>query len=144
MEKLVSKFSVIVVIIALIVLIARGDFFTLSLPILIGQALAVALMVSARMAFRKQRFNMTAEPADGPLVRHGPYKYIRHPMYTGMSLLIWFAILGHWSILNGVIGAAVLIIIILRIPVEEKILKAHYPEYAEYQKQSKRIIPFVY
>jgi len=144
MDRYITKYGVIIVIIGLLALIIQGDLFSLSPIILAGQALAVALMVSARFAFRNQRFNMAADPADGPLVRHGPYKYIRHPMYTGMLLLIWFAVLGHWSILNGIIGVAVLATIILRIPVEEKLLSDHYPEYADYQKQSKRIIPFVY
>ena len=138
------KYAVVVVILAILILIIRGDFFSSSPLIIAGQVAAVIIAFSARAAFRKQQFRTVAEPGDGPLVRNGPYRLIRHPMYASVLLLIWVSILGHWSVVNGIIGAVVMVIILMRIPIEEQLLRERYPDYPEYARQTKRIIPFLY
>ncbi|MFF3001723.1 methyltransferase family protein [Kitasatospora sp. NPDC057940] len=80
------------------------------------------------------------------VVRSGPYRQIRHPGYAG-SLLVWtgYALgLGSWP-------AALLVPALLlgaygwRIAAEERLLLAAFgPEYAEYRRTSKRLVPFVY
>jgi len=132
------------VILALLALIVRGAFFSSRPLVIAGQALAVVLLIAARVAFESQKFNVTADPADGPLVRRGPYRLIRHPMYAGALLLIWAGIAGHWSMVNAVIGAVVLTVIALRIDMEERLLISRYPDYVEYRKHTRRIIPFIY
>lgn len=78
------------------------------------------------------------------LIQTGPYKISRHPQYTG-AIAAYFGtaiVTGHifgfiWSILLtlGLVWKAKL---------EEKILAQKFPEYPEYRKGVKMIIPFVF
>lgn len=80
-----------------------------------------------------------------PIVREGPYRYIRHPSYTGAFLTLtgiglaiqsWGAVLILMLIFGLVYG--------YRILVEEKALMTHVgEEYIAYMKKTKMLIPFV-
>ena len=144
MKTFIEKYAVIVVILAIIILIWRGEFFSSSPLVILGQLAAVVLAVSGRIAFRKQQISVTAHPSDGPLVRSGPYRFIRHPMYAGVLLLIWVSILGHLSLVGILIGLIVLTNIVLRVEAEESLLKSRYSEYADYMRQTKKLVPFLY
>jgi protein-S-isoprenylcysteine O-methyltransferase len=82
---------------------------------------------------------------DHKLIQNGPYKYIRHPSYTG-SLLVFIGIgcgLGNW------IGLAVMLILplitfLLRARVEENVLVSSFgKDYLAYMKQTSMFIPFI-
>ena len=82
---------------------------------------------------------------DQKVIEKGPYKYVRHPSYTG-ALMIF---IGLGLALQS--GAAVLTLIVLfiiaygfRIYVEEKALISELGEpYLDYKKRTKRLIPYV-
>ncbi|HEY0682702.1 MAG TPA: isoprenylcysteine carboxylmethyltransferase family protein [Steroidobacter sp.] len=75
----------------------------------------------------------------------GPYRFVRHPSYTGVLLeFLGFALfIGNaWSMLLLV---PVAIVFSYRIRVEERALEQGLGEaYASYQRRTKRLIPFVY
>jgi protein-S-isoprenylcysteine O-methyltransferase len=80
------------------------------------------------------------------LVQAGPYRYIRHPSYTG-ALVTEFGIglaLGNWaSILALVVSAA--IAYAYRIAIEEAALLAALGEpYREYMRHTRRLLPFFF
>ena len=66
------------------------------------------------------------------VITTGPYRYVRHPMYSAL-LIMWPGIalaLGSWWAL---IPAAVIdIIFVLRTALEDRTLQAELPGYAEY------------
>jgi protein-S-isoprenylcysteine O-methyltransferase len=108
----------------------------------IGMSLRIWAIVSLGKFFTVQ----VALHTDHRVVRSGPYRWLRHPSYTGA--LIAFAGLGAlagnaWSlaiILTGT-GAA----FAYRIAVEERALRARLgDEYVEYARVTRRLIPFVY
>ncbi|MHA2202741.1 MAG: methyltransferase [Candidatus Hodarchaeales archaeon] len=77
------------------------------------------------------------------LITTGPYRYVRHPMYTalitvgnGMSLLS-----ANWYF--GLPFIATIIVIIFRIKKEEEVMVEKFgEEYTLYMKRTKRFIPF--
>lgn len=83
---------------------------------------------------------------DHKLITEGPYRIVRHPSYTGALI----ALVGGALWLNSSIGiisaiVAMMIAYTVRISAEEKALKSLFGEvYSEYQKNTKRIIPFVW
>ena len=83
---------------------------------------------------------------DHELVTRGPFRWLRHPSYTGVLLafLAWGVLYANlWSIacLCAPISAALL----YRIHVEEAALSAHFGErWRAYAARSKRLIPGVY
>lgn len=144
MRKIIKDFAVVVVILGLLFLVVRGDFISLSPYVIAGQLLALAIIVSARVAFGKQELLVGADPGSGQLVNRGPYRFIRHPMYAGALLLLWVSIAGHWSLLNAIDGVIVLVVGLTRVLIEEELLRDHFSGYAEYSRHTKRLIPFVF
>lgn len=84
--------------------------------------------------------------ADHQLVETGPYRFIRHPSYTGALLaFIGFAMaMRNWAsflVIAIPIGVAVL----YRIKVEERaLIQAFGDRYLAYSRQTKSLIPFIY
>ena len=75
----------------------------------------------------------------------GPYAFVRHPMYFGSAFYFigTALLLGSWW---GVIFAFVLIgLLCIRIPIEEKALRAGLEDYDEYAAHVRyRLIPHVW
>jgi len=76
------------------------------------------------------------------LVRHGPYRWIRHPLYSFGALLFTGIILmtANWFIvLMGFVGFSILV---MRTPIEEeKLIERFGDEYRAYMKQTGCFLP---
>jgi protein-S-isoprenylcysteine O-methyltransferase len=83
---------------------------------------------------------------DHRVVDSGPYRYIRHPSYTGGLL----AFLGLSLCLSNAFSILIIMIPIFlafrkRMDIEESVLAtALEPSYRDYVRRTKRLIPFVY
>jgi protein-S-isoprenylcysteine O-methyltransferase Ste14 len=81
---------------------------------------------------------------DHALVRTGPYRRVRHPIYTGMLLafLGTAVALGEWRGLVGFLLAVVSFL--LKSRMEEARMAATFPEYADYRRHTAALIPGIY
>src|SRR5262249_26732912 len=87
-----------------------GHAILSSAPLVVGaQVAAVALMFWARITFGRRSFHAAADPTEGGLVTTGPYRFIRHPIYTAACLFCWTAVLSHASVRTVVLGCLVLV-----------------------------------
>ena len=144
MLKVFSIVAVVVMLGALIGLYKIGVLFTAQ-PIAIAlQLFAVALMVSARVTFGRRSFHAAANPTAGGLVTTGPYRIIRHPIYTAACLFGWASIVVHWSLVSVAWGMLLLLGALVRMLCEEQLVKQKYPEYVEYAKVTKRMVPSLF
>ena len=79
------------------------------------------------------------------LIRSGPYRHIRHPFYLGGLLTvpgIMLALRSPLAILVFTLSAA---FVATRIGREEKLLLDQFPDpYAEYQRNSWHLLPYVF
>ena len=128
-----------------IVFLILNNYVVTENPIIISiQLLSFFLMIWARITFKSRSFHLTAEPTEGNLVTSGPYKWIRHPIYTAVIYFSWASLIAFPKI--EVLAAVFLISagLFTRMLLEEKELNNAYPEYAEYSKRAKRLIPFVF
>jgi len=89
-------------------------------------------------------FRTTVEVEHGQaLVSRGPYRWVRHPSYTGLLLIaVGFGLAyGNWPGLAACVflpAAAML----RRISVEEKeLLRVLGADYSQYQKSTRRLVP---
>ena len=76
------------------------------------------------------------------LVQHGPYRWIRHPLYSSAALLIaaLSLIAANWFFFA--VGAALLCVLIMRTRTEEENLVARFGDsYRQYMERTGRFVP---
>lgn len=111
----------------------------------IVQLSAVALGLSAILTMRVSRVRVTPALAqDAELVRHGPYRLIRHPMYTALVLFASSYIISDGSWLSVQLWMTLLLVLLTKVYYEEKELRAAFPQYENYASTTSRLIPFVW
>ncbi len=89
-------------------------------------------------------FKVHVEASDEvPLVREGPYRYLRHPSYTALVLVLAGSPLIVGSLVGAVIGfLGLLPFILLRVRHEESVLLEAYGEtYREYMEEVPGLVP---
>jgi protein-S-isoprenylcysteine O-methyltransferase Ste14 len=78
------------------------------------------------------------------LVTHGPYRYLRHPMYVGQALIALGAPLtlgARWMLWLAAAAGALLGI---RAGLEDAALARTFPEHAAWATRAKWLLPFVF
>jgi protein-S-isoprenylcysteine O-methyltransferase Ste14 len=133
----VLQFVVMAVVAAGWLLPARPDS-----PLLhaLGIALAVLGLLLFGWAYRTLGRSFTPFPvprADGQLVDSGPFRLVRHPIYGGGLLL--FAGISLSLGLLGLVGTAALAVVWWKkSELEEQLLAARFPGYADYRRRVRR------
>lgn len=85
------------------------------------------------------------EPVNqGTLIRSGPYRFIRHPMYTAVLLLCGGFVLITPKLLSAALFGLLVITLLLKIKREETLLAMAYPEYPDYQQSTGALLPPLY
>ena len=78
------------------------------------------------------------------LILLGPYRWIRHTMYTSVLLVTMAWTLGNPLPYRIMLWAGLLITLLIKLQYEERLLMERFPEYVAYRRQTKRLIPFVW
>ncbi len=77
------------------------------------------------------------------LVTSGPYRYVRHPIYTGMSAMVIGTMLVFPPLLAWCIGMLVYMVVSARR--EERDMTRRFPDaYPQYKRRSRMLVPFVF
>lgn len=83
-------------------------------------------------------------PQARTLVQHGPYAYIRHPMYAGGLLISLGEVWLRWSPIAAILCVVTLIAQIARLRMEERLLSQEIPDYLTYRSRTSALIPGIY
>ncbi len=112
-----------------------------------GALLAVIGVLFAIWARAHLGRNWSPAPAikeEHELVTSGPYRFVRHPIYTGVILAAFGTALTG-SIFGAGMFIASGIMFVLRIAKEERIMLQLFPNtYPRYQARTKKLIPFIW
>lgn len=81
---------------------------------------------------------------DAELVETGVYALIRHPIYSGLILLVTGYGLMMVNIILLIYGVLLFIFFEFKTKREEKYLNMKFPKYSSYQARVKKLIPFIY
>jgi protein-S-isoprenylcysteine O-methyltransferase Ste14 len=141
MLKAMSLAGYAMMVAALLGLIWMKSFLSPNPAVIAIQILSLAFFLWARITFGRRSFHLAANPTEGGLVTSGPYRFVRHPIYTAMCVCVWAGVLAHWSWATASCGLLIVAAALLRIYCEEKLVSARYPEYLEYSKTTARLIP---
>jgi protein-S-isoprenylcysteine O-methyltransferase Ste14 len=116
-------------------------------PIIVGAVLAAAGALFAIWARRRLGRNWSAAvriAEDHRLVRDGPYRLVRHPIYTGV-LTMYLGLAIASGELHAALGLALVALAYWRkIGLEERILHDAFGEaFEDYRRHSRAVIPFL-
>ena len=142
--RIISVAGLLVMAVGVVGLLVRGAILSTSLIGVVAQAAAVGLMIWARLTMGLRSFHATADPTDGGLVTSGPYRFIRHPIYTSICLFCSAAVLAHASPSTVVLGGLVVVGAFMRMTAEERLLVQRYPGFRLYASATKRMVPYVF
>jgi len=158
MSSMYLKRSAVVFLLAVILLVAIEKFVPgiLSLRIVPNTALAgitgvvltlAGLGLSAYARIHLGRFwsSMVMIKVGHRLIRTGPYRFVRNPMYTGM-LVAWVGAAVAIGLLGAFLALAIIIVAVwMKIRSEEEILLEKFgDEYLQYRKDVRAaLIPFL-
>jgi protein-S-isoprenylcysteine O-methyltransferase Ste14 len=79
------------------------------------------------------------------VITSGPYRIIRHPGYSGITIWAIASYLMFGTPAVGIVSAVIIVIICIRTYMEDKMLKNELTGYGEYSRTVKyRLIPFVW
>jgi protein-S-isoprenylcysteine O-methyltransferase Ste14 len=127
-----------------LVLLATRRVFSPSPLVIIPQVLALGLMIWARLTFGRRSLHFAANPTEGALLTTGPYRFIRHPIYTAVCVFVGAGAEAHWAWTTAAFGGSVLGGALVRLCCEERLVTVRYPEYRQYAARSWRMIPYVF
>jgi len=105
-------------------------------------ALALGLWAVTTMRLRVSVFPEVMESQK--LYTGGPYRFLRHPMYAAVLLAVAVWVSHRADVFSLAAWVALFLVFVLKIKIEEKELAEKFPEYREYQKRTKKLIPGVY
>ncbi len=115
-------------------------YMTLAGQLLAGALLLIGLLQTDTLAFIGLRQLLEGEEKPAPLVVHGLYRWVRHPLYTAGLLFIWLTPVMTVNLLT-LCAAATIYIIVGAYFEERKLLREYGAAYAEYQASTPMLIP---
>ena len=140
-------------IILVVLLLLRARAFTghaaTNNPWLLGTGLALfvlglALAVWARVYLGRNWGMPMSQKADPELVTTGPYRSVRHPIYSGIILAMigtTIAVSLYWLVAVILVGAYFIYSAIM----EERFMARTFPDsYPGYKRSTKMLVPFIF
>jgi protein-S-isoprenylcysteine O-methyltransferase Ste14 len=105
-----------------------------------GPGIALAVWAWVTVGFRRLRVHPSPDERTR-LVKHGPYRIVRHPMYAG---LIWFSAVllpfdWHWW--RAMAWVVLTLVLVAKSRVEERALSQRFDDYAEYRRNVGGLMP---
>ncbi|MBX5437593.1 MAG: isoprenylcysteine carboxylmethyltransferase family protein [Alicyclobacillaceae bacterium] len=107
----------------------------------VSYAVQIAALALQVWAFLTLRSALTQLPEAHRLVRTGPYRYVRHPLYTAYSLAFIGACIGAMRVSMWLLFAGFVLLQRVRAGAEERVLLAAFPEYEAYAAATGRFWP---
>ncbi len=126
-------------------LLIATNWLTLSWWVFLLLGLSGFLAFWAMAVMKLGNFNIVPYPvANGRLVSQGPYRVIRHPMYTSIFIVAAILLATQFDYIKLAISLVLFISLVVKMLFEESLLYAHFPGYKAYMLKTKRVIPFVW
>ena len=113
-------------------------FFTLELS-------GILLMTWAVLTMRVTKVNVFPEVRTGSrLVTNGPYRWIRHPMYTALLMIMLALVCESFSYWRGFWWVLLGADLIVKLSYEEKLLQEIFDDYEAYRSRTWRLVPWIF
>ena len=123
----------------------KGKLLTTKIIADIVTFLGMLIMIWARKTLDRNWSANIVLKKEHELITSGPYAFVRHPIYTGLSLMI----LGVVIYINTLAFTIFFVLFFFgayyKAKKEERLLINHFADkYLEYKKKTKALIPFIF
>ncbi len=149
-QKIIQIFASIFFILLLILPGVDHRYHWSNIPlylIIIGDIFVLLGFIIVFLVFKENSFasGIIETDKEQKVITTGPYRIVRHPMYTGGLLLLLFTPLALGSYWALIFALLLFVIIVIRLRYEEKFLMKNLSGYKEYcEKTRHRLIPFIW
>ena len=134
-----AQFSLI----GLMVVYSRGIFS--SWPAMTLLIIGALVGVWAIRHNRGGNFNIRPDLKEGcVLITTGPYRFVRHPMYTSVTLMMLALAVSTPNYIEWSSLALLIVVLALKAIREERLWCEGSEAYKVYKRENKRFIPFIY
>jgi len=107
--------------------------------------LGLIIALWARIFLGRNWSNYDTYKKEHELITAGPYRFLRHPIYSGAILMLIGTFLYYGVLIILIILAIATLFVVWRIWHEEKtMIKLFGKKYTDYMKRTKRLIPWIY
>jgi protein-S-isoprenylcysteine O-methyltransferase Ste14 len=106
--------------------------------------LGLVLVIQSRRALGQNWSSEVVVQEKHELIEQGPYAYIRHPMYSGLLLMLLGVALYYGREVWIIIFVCCLFGLYFKSRTEERLLTKSFPAYSQYKRRTKALIPFVW
>jgi protein-S-isoprenylcysteine O-methyltransferase Ste14 len=111
-----------------------GGLYALNFLMILGGLLNIAGLIAMRKSFA-----IMAEAR--VLVRTGPYRFVRHPMYLAHFLIFFCVVIQRLAPLTGIVYLVFVAGQVIRARIEERKLAESFPEYEDYRRTTGMFFP---
>lgn len=108
-------------------------------------ALIGVIMLLAGAVALGSSLSILPSPREGArFVRHGVYRWVRHPIYGGVILVTVGWAVHRGDLLHVALAVGIGLFFAAKASREERYLQDHFPGYEGYRRRTWRFVPWVY
>ncbi len=121
------------------------SFLSYTLPGIILTVSGLITALWARIFLGRNWSNYITYKKEHELITTGPYKLLRHPIYSGTLLMLAGTFLYYGNLIILIILMMFAAMVAWRMSKEEEAMTELFGEkYADYMKRTKRLVPWIY
>ncbi len=129
----------------LVAIAATGPLLASNTLFLFVELAGAGLGLWAIAVMRIGSFNVIPDVKEGALlIERGPYRVIRHPMYSSLIVITGALVADSFSWLRFDLWVVLIIVLMAKLSYEERLLTEAFSGYSEYMNRTKRLVPFIF
>ena len=130
--------------VCLVIIVLTGPIIVSDSWLLILELVGIIIGFWALQTMTMKNLHVFPEAhAKSVLVTHGPYRFIRHPMYTALLLCTFAMVFDEFSYVRLVVWLSLGIDLVAKLTYEERLLAQRFQEYSGYQRRTARLVPYI-
>ena len=128
--------------ISLMILFSKGVVHSFTAILIFTAGLLLGLWAISHN--QRKNFHIRPELKEGcRLITSGAYKWIRHPMYSSVILMMLGVVLSTPTPIEFLLFFTLIIVLVLKAKREEKLWCRHDEAYIAYKNRTKLFIPYI-
>ena len=131
--------------VCLALLITTGPWIAASMEFLVLEMLGIFFGFWALLTMKLRNLSVLPEIKPNSFLQTGgPYRWVRHPMYSALLLVMLVLVLEEFTYWRGLVWLILSLDLFLKLQYEEELLVNKFFEYRVYQSKTSKLIPWIW